>query len=75
MATKTISIDLEAYRRLRSVRRDTESFSQTIKRIVPTPIDVEAYLERLRAVSLSEEGTLGIEQHVRDRHGPSARER
>ena len=39
MATKTISIDMEAYERLRRARRDpAESFSRVIKRAEwPTP--------------------------------------
>lgn len=39
MATKTISIDIEAYERLRRARRQrSESFSMVIKRAVwPTP--------------------------------------
>lgn len=39
MATKTISIDIEAYERLRRARRErSESFSMVIKRAVwPTP--------------------------------------
>jgi hypothetical protein len=39
MATKTISVDIEAYERLRRARRNPrESFSQVIKRATwPTP--------------------------------------
>ncbi|MEX2466229.1 MAG: antitoxin VapB family protein [Gemmatimonadota bacterium] len=39
MATKTISIDIEAYEKLRRARRErSESFSMVIKRAVwPTP--------------------------------------
>jgi predicted CopG family antitoxin len=39
MATKKITIDMEAYRRLKAVQQTDESFSQTIKRVVPKPID------------------------------------
>lgn len=75
MATKTISIDLEAYERLRSVRRDDESFSQTIKRIVRPPLDIEDYLKRLRAAPIGDEAAEAIETHICRRDLPSTRER
>jgi predicted CopG family antitoxin len=36
-------VDPEAYQRLKSVQRDHESFSETIKRTIPAPLDFEAY--------------------------------
>ncbi len=74
MATKTITIDLEAYERLRSVRRENESFSQAIKRVVKPPPDYAALRKRLDGLSLSEKAADAIEEQIRNRQRPSNRE-
>lgn len=63
MATKTISIDLEAYERLRAARRvETESFSQVIKRALWTtePKTAGRFLEAMRTRSPMSEVDLDL---------------
>src|SRR3972149_2588712 len=67
VATKTISIDSEAYERLRSVRQENESFSQTIKRVVKPPFDYAAFRKKVENFSLSDKAVEAIEQPIEDR--------
>lgn len=62
MATKTISIDLEAYERLRRARRTrTESFSKVIKRAIwpAPPHTAGALLAAMEGAPLMDDGALG----------------
>jgi predicted CopG family antitoxin len=71
VATKTITIDIEAYRRLKSVQQDNESFSQTIKRVVHKPLDFKQWLASIEKDPLSEKAVAAVERVVssrRDRH-------
>jgi predicted CopG family antitoxin len=61
MATKTISIDLEAYERLRRARRSrSESFSMVIKRAIwpAPPRTAGALLKAFAGARVMDEGAL-----------------
>jgi predicted CopG family antitoxin len=73
MATKTITIDLEAYDRLKSVQTSNESFSQTIKRVVSPRLDVESYLYRISRTALSPAAVSAVREHVEARQRPGKR--
>jgi len=62
MATKTISIELDVYERLRSLRsRPSESFSQVLRRELPTPRYWNAG-DLLRAIEVGEWGGIGLSE-------------
>jgi predicted CopG family antitoxin len=67
VATKTISIDVEAYNRLKKAKRKEESFSEVIKRVVPVPFDLEEWLEAMRKDPFSDEFSEAVEQQVANR--------
>ena len=75
MATKTISIDMAAYRRLTRARRGNESFSRVIKRTVRPALDLDAYLVALDASPMSDEAVEAVETHLRRSPDIPGRER
>ena len=73
MATKTITVDLEAYTRLKLAQKENESFSQTIKRVVPARPRVRSWLDRVSKVRFGDDFVAAVEEQVRSRSRPSRR--
>ena len=73
MAGKTITIDIEAYDRLKNAKKPNESLSQTIKRVVPKPFDWNVWLNKMGAVQFNPETVSAIEGHIAGRRSRSRR--
>lgn len=73
MAEMTITIDAEAYDRLRQMQKPGESISQTIKRVIRPPLDLDAWLEDMKQHPFSRDAVQAIEQQIASRDVPSSR--
>jgi len=74
VATKTISIDVEAYGRLKAVQKEHESFSQTIKRLIrPQAAQFERLLRATARDPLSDDAIAAVERVVSQRRKSARR--
>jgi predicted CopG family antitoxin len=65
MAVRTITIDMDAYERLAREKREGESFSQVIKRV----LTARSLLETIKDIRVANETLESIEKVVRFREG------
>jgi predicted CopG family antitoxin len=75
MAVKTITIDIEAYEKLASIKQEGESFSRLIKRILSTKRSTAAdLLNSLPRIALSSETLVRLDEVIKERdlHYPEA---
>ena len=67
MTRKMIRIDVDAYERLKSVQKPTESLSQTIKRVVRQPVDLRAWFAAMDRATLSKQAAGAVTRQVKAR--------
>jgi predicted CopG family antitoxin len=68
VAVKTITIDMEAYEKLAREKKDGESFSQVIKRILGARrMTAEKLLANAKSLSVSEDALNRMEEIVQER--------
>jgi predicted CopG family antitoxin len=65
VAVKTITIDMDAYRILDAEKREKESFSRVIKRILGNRCTADNLLRHLDDVALSDDALDRVEEMVR----------
>ena len=75
MSTKTITLDGEAYERLKSVQQPDESLSQTIKRLIREPRDWDAWLKSMEQNPLGQQVVEAVDEQVRQRRHSRNRKR
>lgn len=64
MGTKTISIDDEAYKRLKNQKIDNESFSDVVKRLT-LPVQDKSLLEFAGKWKLSDEELIVLQKNIK----------
>jgi predicted CopG family antitoxin len=70
MAVKTITIDMDAYERLAHEKKEGESFSQVIKRVLATRgMTARSLLATIKDIHVADETLGSIEKVVRLRDG------
>ncbi|MBC7785260.1 MAG: antitoxin VapB family protein [Burkholderiales bacterium] len=75
MAVKSLRIDQDAYDRLKSEKHEDESFSDVVKRLLPKPFDLKAWLKMIDTNHRADEPAECVECVVTPPHGKSARRR